>query len=110
MVPTMVLFSTNFTDELSRAMSINTENEINQIIKDLNETRFENFKALSEEFKKKLNDLDPVDKEETANYILNKLCPEHIQLFDPMSVIFYSPPPPEEIVQDSCFCLRRNHS
>lgn len=75
----------------------NNSMEILKIISILNGKNYGDYLELSFDMRKLLDDFDPVNRENVINSVLDKLRPEHRELFSPVNILKHSKPPPRRL-------------
>lgn len=78
------------TEDLEHATEVNNQNELNKILKDLNEMNFLDYKSLMKQIRVQVKELDPFEPENTVNYILDNIRPDLKKLIDPVHMILSS--------------------
>lgn len=83
----VIFDGSDFSENLSRAMTVNNAEEISQIIDVLNNMQFDTYVTLAKEIIRFVVELDPVDFDATVNHIVHNIRPEHRELFSPVRIV-----------------------
>ena len=80
----------NLKEELERATEVNNQNELNNILKELNDMNFVDYKSLVKQIRVHVKELDPFEPESIVKYILENIRPDLKKLVDPAHIILSS--------------------
>ena len=101
----VVTFGDDFVNALEQASQINTHDELNRIVLDINNGQFTDYEILARTIRRQVDELDPKeeDRYKTVLYIVNMLRPELQDLLSPVQVILSLRP---EARRPRFLCLR----
>lgn len=77
----------SLAETLKRVTEINNFNEINNIVMEINNSKFDTYKDLLKKLKVLIDEFDPIDRAETTSQILSMIRPDIRALLDPVNVI-----------------------
>lgn len=77
----------SLAETLKRVTEINNFNELNNIVMEINNSKFDTYKDLLKKLKVLIDEFDPVDRDETTSQILTMIRPDIRALLDPVNVI-----------------------